>query len=317
MQAWEMALELREETRKFWESEVGQRFSQHWSDSRAVHSSVRRSQEVGMSERIKLSVAAPFYVTKEMVDLVEHAAKTFPVTPLHQSDLMVDTGFVVFGRSIPTIDLQLKPLPWRAFAWGLAQDARTLENAVGIHLTVYAHKDDDPQRAAEDFGMDYFTTLSLTHETGWTFGTDYTGRENWKPGMAHNEDIEIPDEALESGQHMMKVMHSFFLLSQQRIGQTDSMQVSRGTRRRYQRDTNRPIPDVRVVTLRRRRQRIEAGEHMGGGREYSHRWWVNGHWRRQWYESEGRHKPKFIEGYVKGPDHLPFQPKDTTYLWRR
>lgn len=81
---------------------------------------------------------------------------------------------------------------------------------------------------------------------------------------------------------------------------------------------DRPIPDVRVITLRRYR---EDSDHEvdpeARGREYSHRFIVNAFWRRQWYPSEQRHKPKWIAPYVKGPKNKPLIIKDTAYLWRR
>jgi hypothetical protein len=321
MQAWEYALELRTELEEWWASERGRDFGRRWHIARTNASSLaRQSMDMAEIELRKLPVASPFFVTDEMVDLLEHAAASFPDTPLHPVDLPLDVGFVLLGRSIPVIDMHMRPLPVRAFTWGTKAGTNP-EETTGVHYAVYAHANDDPEREAANLtlGMhDFFPTLSLLHDGAWDFGHNYASKEGWKPGTIWNQGVEIPQESIHSAIHMMKTIHTFWMLSQQRIGDVKPQQASRGTRRRIQRSfPNRPIPEVRVITLRRRRVPKEATEHVGGGREYTHRWWVNGHWRRQWYETEGRHKPKFIDGYVKGPEDKPFQQKDTAYVWRR
>jgi hypothetical protein len=49
------------------------------------------------------------------------------------------------------------------------------------------------------------------------------------------------------------------------------------------------------------------------GREWSHRWVVRGHWREQWYPSEGVHRLIWIEAFVKGPEDRPLIIKDTVF----
>lgn len=60
---------------------------------------------------------------------------------------------------------------------------------------------------------------------------------------------------------------------------------------------------VSIIHLRRRAQGPESGDREF---EYSHRWTVRGHWRRQWYASEGRHKSIYIAPHIKGPENAPF-----------
>lgn len=45
-------------------------------------------------------------------------------------------------------------------------------------------------------------------------------------------------------------------------------------------------------------------------RNYSHRWVVRGHWRRQWYASQNRHIPIWITEYIAGPADLPIEHRD-------
>jgi len=315
MQAWEWALELKTELEDFWRSPVGQRFGTGWSN-------VRLRKDMPMIQQIELSklpIAAPFYVTEEMTDLLIHAAMTFPETEFRPMDLPLEAGFVVFAKAIPTIDIHLKPTPWRAFSWGTTRDHNGLW---GVHLAMYDHRQDRENGAyaadEADIGLrDILPTLGLSHETPWAFGTSHMAES--LPATEFNEDMDVPEEAQISGQAMMATIHAFWLLCWQRVGVPHVERASRGVRRRIERTyPGRPIPDVRVITLRRPKVPTHAEvDPDQRGREYSHRFWVNGHWRKQWYPSEGRHKPRYIEGYVKGPEDKPFHGKDDVYLWRR
>lgn len=72
-------------------------------------------------------------------------------------------------------------------------------------------------------------------------------------------------------------------------------------------------PTVRVVHLRAADQR-HAVEATGEGHEYHCRWIVRGHWRNQFYPSQGLHMPKWIEPFVKGPAGAPLkQPAQTIF----
>jgi hypothetical protein len=316
MQAWEWALELRTELEEFWRSPVGQRFGQGWSNVRARKAGMPPIQDI---ELVKLPIAAPFYVTEEMTDLLTHAAQSFPETEFRPMDLPLEAGFVYFANPIPVIDINLKELHWRAFSWGTTYD----ENGPwGVHLAFYDHRDDRTfapyVEDEERYGLlDILPTLGMQHETQWTFGS--TCRSEQRGGTIANKDKEIPEEARASGEQMLATVHAFWLLCWQRIGTPQNERASRGVRRRAERSfPGRPIPEVRVITLRRPKPPKEAGEEVnGGGREYTHRWWVDAYWRRTWYESEGRHKPQLVAGSVRGPKDKPLVLKDKVYLWRR
>ena len=48
-------------------------------------------------------------------------------------------------------------------------------------------------------------------------------------------------------------------------------------------------------------------------RDWSHRWLVSGHWRNQWYPSEGVRRPIWIDAFVKGPSDAPLLVRPTVY----
>lgn len=45
-------------------------------------------------------------------------------------------------------------------------------------------------------------------------------------------------------------------------------------------------------------------------RHYTHRWVVRGHWKRQWYPSQNRHRPIWISTYIAGPADTPIEYTD-------
>ena len=84
--------------------------------------------------------------------------------------------------------------------------------------------------------------------------------------------------------------------------------LPRPVRRAIQREGGEiPSPAVNVVTLRRPmpEQGKSLRESDGEGREYSHRWWVSGHIRAQWYPSIKAQKLIWIAPYIKGPESAP------------
>lgn len=84
----------------------------------------------------------------------------------------------------------------------------------------------------------------------------------------------------------------------------DKISPSRQERRRAQRDSEHEIPEVSVITLRGEAAQSHADSRREGegGTELTHRFWVRGHIRAQWYPSVQRHQLIWIAPYIKGPD---------------
>jgi hypothetical protein len=68
-------------------------------------------------------------------------------------------------------------------------------------------------------------------------------------------------------------------------------------------------PSLRVVRLRRPEQKDSQGSRDV---DWSCQWLVEGHWRMQWFPSEGVHKPVYVHSYVKGPEDKPLKAKTET-----
>jgi hypothetical protein len=80
--------------------------------------------------------------------------------------------------------------------------------------------------------------------------------------------------------------------------------LPRPIRREYDRaGKEAPLKEVSIITLRARLNEpiyngLTEGEE-GSGRQYQHSWWVNGHYRWQWYPATKQHKLIAIAPYMK------------------
>lgn len=83
--------------------------------------------------------------------------------------------------------------------------------------------------------------------------------------------------------------------------------LDRPERRRMQKQ-NIPEPELRIITLRKRESESSSHNDPADRVDWSCRWIVGGHWRKQWYPSSQTHRPVFIVPYVKGPDDKPLKP---------
>lgn len=101
--------------------------------------------------------------------------------------------------------------------------------------------------------------------------------------------------------------------------------VTRAARRRLERERDlRDVePLVRVVELRTPHYTdappaSALQEADAGSVEWRVRWFVRGHWRRQWHPSLQAHKPLWIAPYIKGPEGLPIKmPSATIFAVKR
>ena len=85
---------------------------------------------------------------------------------------------------------------------------------------------------------------------------------------------------------------------------TSARELPRDIRKEYKREGKQaPLKEVSVITLRARLYEptfVPNGEVTNGsGRVYQHSWWVNGHYRWQWFPSTKEHKLIAIAPYMK------------------
>jgi len=67
------------------------------------------------------------------------------------------------------------------------------------------------------------------------------------------------------------------------------------------------LPECVNYVVLRREQKSKSDIESLLGRTYDYQWMVSGHYRNQWYPSEGSHKLIWIAPYVKGPEDKPLK----------
>jgi hypothetical protein len=141
-------------------------------------------------------------------------------------------------------------------------------------------------------------TDSLWEVSDWLLGETLNHRE---VGVGRQKDL--------TG----RLMVASFLLLRDRIVEAEQASVPRGVRRRA--EAAGLTSEVRLLTWRRR---AEHGEAQQSVVDWSHRWWVSGHWRRQPC-GPGRRERRltYIAPHIKGPEDKPLDVRPTVNVWRR
>ncbi len=127
----------------------------------------------------------------------------------------------------------------------------------------------------------------------------------WEEGEMLSHRIRPPGDG--EDEHAFRwILPGFAVLAamlSQRITLTSDESVPRAARRRLGRGGNAHATSVQVIHLRLPQR--DPSDSPAAPRDWSMRWIVRGHWREQWFPSEGVHKPVFVAPYVKGPDDKP------------
>lgn len=125
-------------------------------------------------------------------------------------------------------------------------------------------------------------------------------------GGEHEKDLGNPEAAL----FKMQLLAAMLEFLQQRILVTTRHSQTRAERRRISQESD--DPNIRVVLLRRAAPSHTENDEVGPI-NWNYRWFVRGHWRDQWYPSDGRHRPRWITTYIKGPEDKPVKESDRIF----
>jgi hypothetical protein len=293
-------------------------------------SSPTRSAAILAADEIRrLAGAELFFVSAEMAELSVAAAKTLPAFSLMPEDLPSPSGFIVFDKPFAVAHVDAWHLPTRedqapksgdvqviAASWSHWTGGNPDWDLGGIWITFFDDRDSTIESgiaegihgvAAGDVMRRVLPRVNLNNEVQAPFTRDPVdvsvgGRE------------PVPQSALPAGIHRWTaVLKSTWLLMQQPITSVSPAATTRAARRRYARE-DKPLPLVRVITLRRPANPSGSGQ---SDREYHHQWIVRGHWRQQWYPSREVHRPVWIAPHVKGPEGAPILGGEKVYAWTR
>jgi hypothetical protein len=113
------------------------------------------------------------------------------------------------------------------------------------------------------------------------------------------------DNKLGQWYQVAKPLQTLWRLMQQTISMSTSERASRGVTKRALR-VDYTAKNITVIRLRRPKaiKDDDAEPHLV---DWSHRWYVGGHWRNQFYPSLNAHRQIWINPYIKGPEEKPLE----------
>lgn len=247
---------------------------------------------------------ATYAVTAEIVDILQAATDTLPAFPLAETDLPTHHGFVYFERPLLVADIRGRRGAVTALTWALGADpADTSRRA----LLIVAYS--DPLHPADEISSDELNALP-SDEMAEMLAT----RRFYEMTPLFLSTWALGDEPA-SPLGDVKALGAFLRIVDEKFTTSDPETPSRQAARRSRLPGDQP-DTVRVVRLRAPRHTGRPGDtdQRSDDAYYSHRFLVRGHWRQQWYPSQNRHAPRWINPFVKGPEDAPFVAKDTVFL---
>lgn len=263
-----------------------------------------------------LSTGETFFMNKKFGEMVNHAQDAV------LDNLAFDTSTVVTPRGWMWLEEPMRCPPLRSDTIRDIETkyGRTVPELPKMTVRAIGWLPVDPQGHAEVIptpesryhvtcfmDMDEYGGAGAGFEP-WSYFTISTG-QTLRMRIDHFEE-HAAEGRYESGnwrQHEICWIYCAFYLMSQRLAMTVDHKVDRHCRRRAEK-AGRECPEfIRVVTLRRME---EARKSVPGGApvDWQWQWNVIGHWRNQWFPTEQKHKPVFIESYMKGPEDKPIKP---------
>lgn len=259
------------------------------------------------------------YVTSDMLHLMMQAAEDMPDDVVADPKiLMGQYGFALFEEPIVGTDVNGKTMTIHAITWECNPTSRSELEELGVETVPVSNPEGLPLMAI----VIYFFTDP--HDL-----SDDTNREMAEKGipmpvlsLCHLypmlEGGKMPT-ADSSGQVMVTAVVKLFwamqLLSHQTIGEPVQMRPLRAQRRRLEREY--PHEPQRMLTLITLRRKTVKHNEEPKKIEWSRRWVVRGHWRKQWYPKTKTYAYKYIYEYVKGPEDKPLVTGRRVFNFRR
>lgn len=272
-----------------------------------------------------------YFVTAEMTAVARAAAKTLPQGDLAFDALPTQRGFVLFDRPVGRMAFEDAEVPAFAAAWchtrvpecpehwGICEMEAGPESSpiykVGTGTgsgPVVEDLEGKTPCGRDWMDVSQITIYPLLMMPGSSALSTW-GSIGWQG--AGRELISINGLDLVADEPFFANFLATCVLMQQSLTEIERTPAERHEQKRWLRRGFSP-QEITVVRLRRidRTQRTGDGE---SSVDWSHRWIVTGHWRQQYYPSEGGNKPIWISPYVKGPDDRPIVVKDRVAAWVR
>jgi hypothetical protein len=242
-----------------------------------------RDARDGVDDLRQFTGAPLYFWTSHVATLVEQASRSYPI----QQETFVPNlpgAFCVFER--PTLSVMIHGVQagLSAVSWLTGRDSVNGRLKLRVRGLVWT-----PGHANVCFSFEVTDPLR----------------------MPTSEDATFADEVLA----VYRWICSASMFVEQRILEHVPGHVDRHTARRAARVEISPT--CNVVQMRRLDRR-RRGDDDAAAIQWQCQWLVRGHWRRQFYPRAGRHVPRWIAPYVKGPDDKPMKaPKPTVFAVTR
>ena len=259
----------------------------------------KAARGLAVSVRALEAADAYFWAPARVCD-IEAAALGVPECTLTPDLLPSVAGLWLFAQPL---EAELAYSERATVLTGLVWLAEDLEDgAPGIHVGPILHQVESGRRTLGPL-MPWHFGRSAEEVTAKASGRFFT--RTYQGGV---ETLSITDG--------YRAMTAFFtagvLFLKQRLMATESTLAERASRRRLERDGWPRAPLIRVVQLCRR----ESQSQQRGSSEpvnWSHRWFVQGHWRQQACgPKRAERRPRWIGPFVKGPGDKPLKPPRST-----
>ena len=328
---WEEALDLQMETWRWMDSAKGAAFMMGWAPRKDLRDDIDKARAFGRTMGAMVSTAVfnadPLWVEPDMMTVVEAAVRQFQPEPLSPTDLITESGFLVLPRPLTTLDARGKSITYRAIGWSPMAATRDAKGELmvaiggwrsheemdvdgsGILLTLWNHKADHDDYTDSDIRLGR-PRLLCTHLVPWTFGAAHPGSAGADSVIRAGsmltlvDGTEVPVEVnAASSAAIHQQVQGIWRLMQQTLADVGTRDLSRDARRWA---TRAKFPEKRIVVVNLRRPHKDPDEdHVPTAVHWTHQWVVGGHWRNQWYPSEGIHRQIWISPFVKGPADKP------------
>jgi hypothetical protein len=286
-----------------------------------------------------VNMTLAYYVDPRMTELVTAAAESMPDEELRREDLPSSHGFLLLPHGLAEVDLRGQMMVHNVVCWFQYGD--------GVDLWFMSNKNDPKdmvnQRHRRYFGekdFSMFPTLAPAVYTRIRFGEtvplSISGTKVLPPEMT--EAMQVTSDPKTNslaffwpegydmdewiGEHMevspnavVVWIIAMWRLMQQTITDVRTEEVDRPLRKAAAK-RNMKQNTVSVITLRKRKHVDGEGE---SNIEWSHRWLVRGHWRRQPCKTNGEPDVRviWIHPHIKGPDDAPLLVRDHVYALSR
>jgi hypothetical protein len=259
---------------------------------------------VGLQEH-QLRSASCFHISEDMAVMTEYASRHLEDDDAFTPEMLPRlSGFAYLAEPLQVLDKSNLVIKVRYLQWSVGNVVTASgERVSGLLITHWIDFDDNADTRSMPTHMGKVAPFHVAFLPWHTS----VGVLN-----AHLTRVKEPDWAPHAGAtDAMRQALALFMLMDQTVTDKDAQPVTRASTKRAVRAGI--TPSVTVVDLRRHANSRQPGETLV---EWTRRWPVSGHWRRQPYKAPDGStivRKIWIAPYIKGPLDKPIVTSDKVY----